>query len=215
MKLLKILIIISLPILVLLIALKFCAFDQNWYDQKFNQLGVYKDLGQERVDTQVQNLFQYLKGDENLLETYYSEKEIKHLQDVNNLFWLTKILTKILILFVGFGLIFIYLKKDSRVAYKTLFYSGLASLFFNIAIIFAVLVGFEKIFLIFHQILFTNNYWLLDPDVDFLIRIFPPELFSALAIKIFIYSILISLFIIISSKLFLMKKNHPKIIASS
>jgi integral membrane protein (TIGR01906 family) len=42
-------------------------------------------------------------------------------------------------------------------------------------------VGFERLFILFHQLLFTNDLWLMDPAVDTMIRLFPGEFFQSIA----------------------------------
>ena len=37
------------------------------------------------------------------------------------------------------------------------------------------LVGFDSVFLKFHQLSFANDFWRLDPRTDYLVRIFPQD----------------------------------------
>ena len=39
------------------------------------------------------------------------------------------------------------------------------------------LVGFDRLFLVFHQLSFTNDLWKLDPRTDYLIAMFPQGFF--------------------------------------
>ncbi len=39
----------------------------------------------------------------------------------------------------------------------------------------AALVGFDSVFSKFHQLSFANDFWLLDPRTDYLVRIFPQD----------------------------------------
>ena len=38
-------------------------------------------------------------------------------------------------------------------------------------------MDFDRLFILFHQIAFTNNLWLLNPQTDLLIRLMPTQLF--------------------------------------
>ena len=40
---------------------------------------------------------------------------------------------------------------------------------------FVALVGFDSVFLKFHQLSFANDFWQLDPRTDYLVRIFPDD----------------------------------------
>jgi integral membrane protein (TIGR01906 family) len=42
---------------------------------------------------------------------------------------------------------------------------------------FGGLVAFNRLFLAFHQVSFSNDFWLLDPRKDFLIMMFPEGFF--------------------------------------
>ena len=47
-----------------------------------------------------------------------------------------------------------------------------------------VLLDFNQIFTIFHEILFTNDLWLFDPATDYMIRMVPERFFAGMAIRI-------------------------------
>ncbi len=42
-------------------------------------------------------------------------------------------------------------------------------------------VGFDRMFILFHQLLFTNDLWLMNPATDIMIRMFPGEFFQRIA----------------------------------
>ncbi len=41
-----------------------------------------------------------------------------------------------------------------------------------------ILLNFEKSFIIFHKLLFRNDYWVFNPNLDPVINILPEEFFS-------------------------------------
>jgi len=41
--------------------------------------------------------------------------------------------------------------------------------------------GFNRLFILFHELLFTNELWLMDPRTDAMIRMFPSEFFLRIA----------------------------------
>lgn len=63
---------------------------------------------------------------------------------------------------------------------------------FFIMLIFAYTIDFSKAFILFHKILFRNNYWIFDADIDPIINALPEDLFM-------IYGAIILGVIIISS----------------
>ena len=48
-------------------------------------------------------------------------------------------------------------------------------------------------FLKFHEISFNNNLWLLNPETDNLIKLFPLEFFYDFVLKIVLYSVIASI----------------------
>ena len=43
--------------------------------------------------------------------------------------------------------------------------------------------GFDRLFILFHKLLFTNDLWLMNPATDAMIRMFPSEFFLRIAIE--------------------------------
>ncbi|UUX34310.1 TIGR01906 family membrane protein [Fundicoccus culcitae] len=63
-----------------------------------------------------------------------------------------------------------------------------------VVIMFLIVVAFDQVFLIFHQILFNNDLWLFNPATDPVITVLPQELFMAyFFIAILIYEAIILL----------------------
>lgn len=50
-------------------------------------------------------------------------------------------------------------------------------------------VDFGGAFTFFHEMIFTNDLWLLDPATDLLIRICPSSMFAAMGLRIALYSL--------------------------
>ena len=42
--------------------------------------------------------------------------------------------------------------------------------------------GFEQLFLLFHEVSFANQFWILDPSKDYLIMLFPGGFFYDVAL---------------------------------
>src|SRR3989338_4994445 len=49
----------------------------------------------------------------------------------------------------------------------------------------AMTLFFDQLFIWFHQALFMNDYWLLDPAKDIIIRAYPPDFFRQFSILTF------------------------------
>ena len=104
----------------------------------------------------------------------FNEREQTHMADVRTLFSLCRrfSLGSILLTLVGW----LYSRKQRffwRIVRRT------ACCMLALVAILALLAAmdFDRLFILFHQIAFTNNLWLLNPQTDLLIRLMPTQLF--------------------------------------
>ena len=109
----------------------------------------------------------------------FNERELVHLQDVRSLiqldYWVQRgalfiLITCVLVLFFG-------LRVDWRIVVKALFWGSLVTVGLMCILAFWAFWGFEQFFLLFHVLSFPNEYWMLDPARDYLIRLFPEGFF--------------------------------------
>ena len=56
-------------------------------------------------------------------------------------------------------------------------------------------IGFDRLFILFHEVSFSNEFWILDPTRDYLIMLFPGGFFYDATILAFGVVILEALFI--------------------
>ena len=79
-----------------------------------------------------------------------------------------------------------------------------------IVLIILMNVDFNKYFTIFHEIFFNNDLWLLDPNVDRLVNIFPENFFYDIAIRIITYYLTTQAVLLILGLAFKYKKSLQK-----
>jgi len=134
-----------------------------------------------KEDTEMYNFF---KLNENL-PAEYSEREVMHLQEVNDLVKsLNSTLTLGLLLFVLMGLsLYIKNKKDFA---KGLFYGGNLTVFIWIVFGLIFLINFQFFFTIFHKLLFKTDYWLLNSG-SILLQKFPTKFWTDGFVKLFMF----------------------------
>jgi integral membrane protein (TIGR01906 family) len=117
----------------------------------------------------------------------FSQREIDHMLDVQNLFIGGRILTGIsLLLFLLIGGYFLVSPKSFKREYYKIMCNTIVFILLAAALIlgFAAL-DFNTAFTIFHQIFFTNDLWILS-STDMLIIMLPEALFFRLALRIFV-----------------------------
>lgn len=209
MKYFHYLIFVTLPLVILLPIAWLSSFNYSWYDREFAKLGVYQDLDPAQVKIQTANLFNYLNGADALNQEFYTTREILHLTDVKNIVLGGKIFALIITAIFLFQVFLAYFKAGLKKLLPIIFQASVASLAFFILIIILSFLNFEKIFKNFHEIAFSNDFWLLDPEVDKLIVIFQPPLFADLASKIIIQCLAVSVLIsVISYVIYKKLKNN-------
>lgn len=146
--------------------------------------GVYEVVPASRVESELENLTQFFWGRQGLNPLFYTTREFAHLEDVALRVWLLRWLGLIGLGISGWvGAIFVRsgeLKQLLRLIRRsTLVWSvgiGITGL--------VLALWFERLFFVFHQLVFTNSYWLLDPKNEWLVILFPEAVFFRLAMGI-------------------------------
>jgi len=141
------------------------------------------------------NIKTYFFDENELLDVdIYSNKEILHMKDVKHIMNLIFNLGKILSI-VFCVLIFLLHSYFEVHLNKVIFYSVI--LFSSILILLGVsfLLFFQEIFIIFHKITFNNDLWILNPNTDYLLMMFPEDFFRDVAVLILLSSFLLNVIV--------------------
>jgi integral membrane protein (TIGR01906 family) len=108
-------------------------------------------------------------------EPLYNQREIGHMLDVKNLVDTFKNLTWIVAIVVIAGLIFLFVRPETRVeGYRALFHGGLLTTGVLLLVLILILLSWNLVFTQFHEILFPPDTWTFDYS-DSLIRLFPEK----------------------------------------
>lgn len=205
---------IAMLIILLISSFEIGAYsDFGWYEKEYAKYNVLDDLEMEMSDAMqvTKEMMSYLRGNraDLVVETkvdgeereFFNDREKAHMVDVRNLFigglWLRR--GAILILAISF-LVLIKTKADWKQLLPKSFLITIGS-FVGITLAAGVLfmTDFHRYFMIFHEIFFTNDLWLLDPDTDLLIRMLPEGFFLDMVKRIgLIFLILMVIVLVIS-----------------
>ena len=162
------------------------------YSYGFDKYDISTRTGIERSELQsaARQIRAYFNNDEELLDlrvvrqgvlrSLYNEREITHMKDVKGLVkgvWRLQEATGVYLLFFAIAGFAIARRESLRGLARYLMLGGVITLVLVVVVGLASLVGFEQLFLAFHQVSFTNDFWLLDPRTDFLIMMFPEGFF--------------------------------------
>ena len=169
------------------------------YDYNISTYSIEKrtSLSLEKIKEINLGIRTYFFNEKELLDIdIFSNKEILHMKDVksvmNFIFDLGKILSIVfcILAFVLYSYFKVYI-------YKLIFYS--LSLFLSILVFLGTsfLLFFQELFIIFHQIAFNNDLWILNPNEDYLLMMYPEDFFRDVAILILVTSFILNVIVYI------------------
>ena len=132
---------------------------------------------------------------------WYTDKDILHMQDVRTLYSLSyKTMIFFIVVFTISTILLIILCKKRTVFYITNTFNKVLLAFIIVIGILSCIISynFTSFWIKFHQLLFSNDLWLLSPDESNLIQMVPEEFFISLitTIILHIFILFISLFIL-------------------
>jgi len=169
-----------IPLFILLLSLNLLIFNQDFYAEQVDPL----------YEEDVSNLLDFFKGGELDTESY-TDVEVVHLYDV---LLLVKASLAVM-LFMIFTILVTSLRESKRVIRKGLINGGIGGLVLTVAFS-LLLLNFSSSFLKFHELFFTNDFWMLSSDT-LLIQMFPESFFYAAVVHIIFYSLTFSFFSIV------------------
>lgn len=108
----------------------------------------------------------------------FKPKEIVHMRDVKRLVWGVYLIAGVsaVYLLVSIGVGFLRQGRDYfQVLSRRVLWSAGFALVIIVGVGLFALVGFDTLFLKFHQLSFANDFWQLDPRTDFLVMLFPQD----------------------------------------
>ena len=200
----------SLFISSILAVIFYICFDINFYKNFYQKENLASSIGtsSDNLINNTQNLLNYLNKKEQLNTDWFSEKDILHMVDVQNLYTFShSIMIYCFITFILSTIIIILILRGKSLLYIT-------KIFNKVLLLFIVLVGglsaviaynFNSFWIKFHTTLFSNDLWLLSPNESNLIKMVPEEFFISLITKIITY-ILILFILLFTSNIVIRKK---------
>ncbi|MDR5658620.1 TIGR01906 family membrane protein [Serpentinicella sp. ANB-PHB4] len=190
----------ALSIALLLSVVEYVTFDYNHYEEQFEKnqkyIEQYINIEETNLDDIVHRLLGYLNNEyedlnietkvNNERRVVFSQREIKHMEDVLFLFNLGRFVrnTSVVLLVILLVYVIKYDQKWKKRLSNTLGYTLLANIILFGLLAIAMRIDFTKYFNYFHYIFFTNDLWILNPNKEILVQILPEAFFYATAVKI-------------------------------
>ena len=161
------------------------------YDRYERQIRYYLDIERDEYISGGRQIRDYFNNDEEFLSmnvairgiryaNIYNEIEVIHMYDVKQLvrgvYRVSEFTGAYLLGFVLVGF-FIWRREFLRPLGRFVVMGGAFTLGLVALVGVGSLGGFDRLFLLFHQISFTNDFWQLNPSRDYLIAMFPQGFF--------------------------------------
>lgn len=193
---------LSISLFIITSIIKFTVNFKQLYYFNIDYLNIPKlsNMTKEDIKLNYDYLIDYNTSNSDLdfnLPTLESSVQGKiHFEEVRDIFQNVKKLNNITLIFLIIG-IYISIRNNDLSILK---YSAITLILIPLILIMPILINFQKSFEIFHNILFGNDYWIFDPNLDSVINMLPAEFFLHSGIMILILIFIISLLMIFSYK---------------
>ncbi len=188
---------IALPVTLLSGNARWLANNQSFYEQGYAKYDSYRATGlpKAELDRATGELISYFNSSQDLPDitvtsggkafTLFDERDSVHLRDVRDLIKLDYLAQAVSLAYLAaFSLAFWFRRTErpltglSRIWLTGGIFSGAVILAIGIAMLF----DFDRLFLQFHLVSFSNDFWVLDPATSYLIRMTPAGFFLDLAL---------------------------------
>lgn len=193
----------ALVVMLLLTCVSQAVFgNMNYFRKEFEKYSVTQNIDMEMDDIMyvMDELMDYLHGDREDLEEivtevngetrdFFTEREKTHMADCKVLFDGGFAIRKgAAVVFAALTLLLVFKKKFSLrrfLKYAALFSVIIAAAAGILAV--AASIDFNGCFIVFHELFFNNDLWILDPAEDLIINILVEPFFADMALKIALY----------------------------
>ncbi len=157
-----------------------------YFDIDYLNITDYTDLEKDEIIANYNVLIDYLiKTNKDTLQfpsLPMSEEGRIHFEDVKKIFIKLDYLMYASLFISIIGIYFLIKKHD----YLFLKYTSYFLLGIPILLFIPFMIDFNAVFTLFHNIAFTNDYWLLDPSKDPIINLLPERFFMHCALMILV-----------------------------
>ena len=141
----------------------------------------------------------------------FNPKEIAHMRDVKNLVRGVYILALVSVIYLSTMTLFGFIKQGrlfTLAIAKRLAIGGGLTMAMLILFSAVAAMGFDSLFIKFHEISFANDFWRLNPRTDYLVRIFPDNFWFDATVWVAMRAIVGALIITASSGSYLVYNRY-------
>ncbi len=220
----SVLLVLCTPVLLISSNLKWLALSPAQYEAGQIKYGVASAMGvtQEQVKAASAAIIEYLQSgpdslpsllvSRGLSPSFFSQRDMLHLVDVHGLVQMVFQVQLWSLVLAAVSVVAIVLSyggyRIEKVASRLLWGSGLTIAALSI-IGLVSFSNFDAVFLQFHFLAFSNDFWRLDPQVDRLILMFPPNFFYDMMLRASVQSFVQAAIVgVLAGVLLLVKRRY-------
>jgi integral membrane protein (TIGR01906 family) len=186
-------------IILMLTSIDIIVFNKGFFHNQYLKLDTAKsmDMSNDDLDKATSVLLDYIKGKKDSIDVevvvkgevveMFNQREKDHMVDVRNLYLRmldvrrSLMIIVAMVTMVALGLFdFVNFRQSARNVEDS--FKGV--LLVVGALGFYAILDFNSFWTMFHEILFSNDLWLLDPQTDRMINMFPEPFFKAMVMRI-------------------------------
>ncbi len=180
--------IVALPLFLVTSNVRFLAGDISFYKHGFREYESVRRTGiaQPELDRSAVEIIDYFENDASTLRivvndngqetSLFNAREIEHMKDVKTLMQVVFRTNEVTLAVVLGYLVCVFLWSGER-PLRNLARDAIAGVGVGVASIVGIgvfaVAGFDSTWAKFHEIVFQNDFWKLNPDTDHLIQMFP------------------------------------------
>ncbi len=194
LKAARILLIITLPLVFFLTSLQALVFQEAYFGVQFSRYHIEEATGMEKDDLLfvMGQAMDYLKGARDDLvvisrvggqeREIFGAREKEHMEDVRHLFLKGFQIRNISLILLLCSLGVLLCKGSREITAKALVWAAWLPLFLATLCSAVIALDFSRYFIIFHEVFFDNDLWILDPEREILIQMLPEGFFMDTAL---------------------------------
>ena len=182
-------------------------FNLDFYKNFYSKGSLTTNIGttSDELINNTSNLLNYLNGKAELNTSWFTEKDILHMKDVKTLYNISfYTMIFFIAVFIISTILLMVLYKNHTMFYITRTFNKTLLAFVVLIIVLAGVISynFNSFWIKFHQLLFSNDLWLLSPDESNLIKMVPEEFFISLITTIILHILLLFIALFVLNNIF-------------
>ena len=182
-------------------------FNLDFYKNFYSKGNLTANIGttSDELINNTSNLLDYLNSKAELNTSWFSEKDILHMKDVKTLYTVSfYTMIFFIAIFIISTILIMFLYKNHTMFYITRTFNKTLLAFIVLIIVLAGIISynFNSFWIKFHQLLFSNDLWLLSPDESNLIKMVPEEFFISLITTIILHILLLFIALFVLNNIF-------------